>query len=259
MSVSSRQRPSLTSPSSASVHHPASVRSTKTRRPPPPITTVITTPPWARDEPPSPKDRASPVDTTQPQELRPSDAASYTTHSEDPSSRWWTFTLPRTGRWQQPSLETSSPATVKPERKGIKDISISSWLPTSSVRDMTSFSRKDKEKDPEGGRVNDNEHIWDLSSAVPTSPAAQYTLAHTMTPGWDDPWSPRTAVQGPVRNNELDRESSYGMNAVDESEDSDKNGSKWRQRKKRLRIFMLSNIYVPLVRLSAPGLSEKSH
>ncbi|KAG6911877.1 hypothetical protein DXG01_000124 [Tephrocybe rancida] len=197
---------------------------------------------WARDEPPSPKERTSPIATTHP-EPRPSDAASYNTTLDDPSSRWWTFTLPRTGRNQQ----TSEGSTTKPERKGIKDISISSWLPTSSspTRENTAFTRKEKEKDPELGQPNGIERGWDLTTAIPTPPAAQYTLAHNVTPGWDDPWSPRTAVQGPARNN-MDRESSYGLNAVDESDGSDKSGSKWRRRKKRFRVFILSNIYVPL-------------
>ncbi|KAG6842565.1 hypothetical protein C0991_000091 [Blastosporella zonata] len=245
MSVSSRQRPSLTSPSNASIQHTASVRSTNIRRPPPPITTVVTTPPWARDEPPSPKDPTSPVDITQPPEPHPSDAASYIT-SPDPSSRWWTFTLPRTGR-QQWYPEISSPTTAKPDRKGIKDISISSWLqPSSSTRDINGYTRKDKEKDPELGQHNGIERGWDLPTAAPTPSPAQYTLAHTSTPGWDDPWSPRTAVQGPVRNN-LDRESSYDLEPVEESADSDKSGNKWRRRKKRFRVFILSNIYVPLL------------
>ncbi|KAG6860116.1 hypothetical protein C0995_015554 [Termitomyces sp. Mi166 len=243
MSVSSRHRPSLTSPSTASVQHTPSVRSTPARRPPPPVTTVVTTPPWARDEPPSPKDRASITDATHGPDLRPSDAASYSTSPEDSPSRWWTFTLPRTAR-QQPYFNNSSPTTAKPEKKGIKDISIP-WLPApSNARETATFPRKGKKKDAELGQPNHPEHDWTLP--LPTPPSAPYTLSHNMTPGWDDPWSPRTAVQGPTRNH-LYRENSYGLDALDESDESKNGANKWCRRQKRCRVFILSNTYVPLL------------
>ncbi|KAG6885453.1 hypothetical protein C0993_001533 [Termitomyces sp. T159_Od127] len=186
MSDSSRHRPSSTSPSTASVQHTASVRSTCARRPPPPVTTVVTTPrplAWARDEPPSPKDCASVTDTTHGPDPRPSDAASYLTNPEDPPSRWWSFTLPRTARYQ-PQSNAPSPTTAKPERKSIKDISIS-WLPTPSpARETVPSTRKGKEKDAESGQPNDRGHDWALTLPPPL---ASDTLSHNMTPGWDDP------------------------------------------------------------------------
>ncbi|KAF8078505.1 hypothetical protein FPV67DRAFT_58610 [Lyophyllum atratum] len=246
MSVSSRQRP-LSVPSTASLQPSSSVRST-VRRPPPPISTVVTTPPWARDEPPSPKDQTTPlIETNHATESRPSDVASYSTSAPDSTSRWWSFTLPRTSR-QQPSSELSSPTTPKPERKGLKDLSISSWLPTSSsIREGTTFSRKEKEKDPETARPNGTiNRDWDLSVPLPTPHAAPYTLAHNTTPGWDSPWSPRTAAQGPAYSH--NRNSSYGLNQLEsESNESHKTTSMWRRRKQRLRSFILYNAHVPLL------------
>ncbi|KAG6832444.1 hypothetical protein H0H92_001490 [Tricholoma furcatifolium] len=238
MSISSHQRQSSASPSSASIRHTSSVRSTVARRPPPPVVTVITTPPWARGEPPSPTDNVSLIDTTEPSEPRPFDAASYLTSSDHPRSRWWTFTLPRTSRHPQRSESNTS----KQERRGIQDVS--SWLPTSTSREIATPFQKGKEKDPELGQHHHNERNWDL--ALPTPPPAQYTVAQTTTPGWDDPWSPRTAVQGPVRDN-LHRENSDGLSDAGDSERSDKSSGKWNRRKKRFRIFILSNVYVPLL------------
>ncbi|KNZ73407.1 hypothetical protein J132_05830 [Termitomyces sp. J132] len=234
MSVSSRHRPSLTSPSSASVQH---APSTPARRPPP-VTTVVTTPPWARDEPPSPKDRASITDAPHGTDPRLSDAASYLTNSEDPPSRWWTFTLLRTPR-QLPHSSSTGPTTVKPEKKSIRDI----WLPAApTARETAIPAGRDKNKDAELGQPHN--HDWALQ--LPSPPTAPYTLSHNITPGWDDPWSPRTAAQGPVRNH-LSRENSYGLGVSDESNGSEKSTSKWHRRRKRFRVFILSNTYVPLL------------
>lgn len=197
---------------------------------------------WARDEPPSPNDRASVTDSTHGQDPRPFDAASYLTSPEDPPSRWWSFTLPRTAR-QQPQSDNSSPATARPDKKSIRDISIS-WLPTSSpARDVVTSTRKGKEKDAELGQPSNREHDWALT--LPAPPLAPDTLSHNITPGWDDPWSPRPAAQGPAHNT-LYGENFYGLGALDDADGSEK--SRWYRRRKRFRAFILSNTYVPLVR-----------
>ncbi|GLB36260.1 putative saccharomyces cerevisiae YDL133W [Lyophyllum shimeji] len=247
MSISSRQRPSSV-PSTTSLQPTVSLRSTG-RHPPPPISTVVTTPPWARDEPPSPKDQTTPlIDTNQASESRPSDVASYySSNPTDHASHWWTFTLPRPAR-QHPRSDSPTPSTPKHERKGLRDLSISSWLPTSStIREGTSFSRKEKEVDSETARpsgTTDRDH--GLSIALPTPPAAPYTLSHNTTPGWDSPWTPAPAAQGP--SHQHDRNSSYGLIQVEgESNESHKPTSMWRQRKHRLRSFILYDAYVPLL------------
>ncbi|KAE9410983.1 hypothetical protein BT96DRAFT_983646 [Gymnopus androsaceus JB14] len=82
----------------------ASTRSVKSATPKlPNISTVTTVPPWAKDEPPSPKEEVS--STPQPQS-RPEDLASFRSNSDyghnnrntsgsGSLSRWWAFTLPR--------------------------------------------------------------------------------------------------------------------------------------------------------------------
>ncbi|KAG5654797.1 hypothetical protein H0H81_003805 [Sphagnurus paluster] len=243
MSVSSRQR-ELSGPSSASLQHSSSVRSTPRRPPPPPISTVITTPPWARDEPPSPNEQNTPFIEANQAESRPSDVASYTTNNTDSNSRWWTFTLPRTTRYQSPS-EPPSPTTPKPERKGLKDLTISSWLPTStSHREGHTFYHKDTEKD--AGQASSSFRQQGLSITLPP-PTAPYTLAQAMTPGWDSPWSSGAAAQGPSHHR-VHGHNSYGLSqALEDSDASHKTADTWRSRKQRFRAFILTNTYVPLL------------
>ncbi|KAF8225072.1 hypothetical protein L208DRAFT_1307892 [Tricholoma matsutake] len=227
MSVSSRQRPP-SAPSTSSLNHTTSVDAI-----PPPPSIVITVPPWARDEPPSPKEHSSVIDPNLPTALQPSDA-SYNASVSDLNSRWWTFTLPRPTR--QLRLPQSSSTTP---RKSFRDFS---WLPTSSsIREGTFICR---EKDPETAQATSSgKRNWGLSITLPT-PTSPYTLSHNVTPGWDSPWSPRTAIQGleriPIDDNpdhlEEDRNDSY------ESQES----STIRRARKNFRVFILTNTYVPL-------------
>lgn len=87
---------------------------------------------------------------------------------------------------------------------------------------------------------------WGLSITLPTPSAAPYTLAQNVTPGWESPWSPRNAAQGPVHSHT--RESSYDIDELEnDSNASHKSANVWRKRKKKLRAFILTNPYVPLV------------
>ncbi|KAF8973922.1 hypothetical protein BDZ97DRAFT_1647958 [Flammula alnicola] len=234
MSTSSRH-PSL--PSTLSLNHGTSLRSSF-RRPPPPVTTVVTIPPWARDEPPSPKEQdvqASTHEGTHPPDSRMSDVTSLQSSPSDAGSRWWTFTLPRT----RPESFNHVPSSPKTERKSFRDISLS-WMPTSvSQREGSSFLRKDKEKETEHPASH-------LSMPLPAQLPVPYTLSHTNTPGWDTPWTSRTNAQGPVRDNILE---SYGFEE-DHSSGSDHDRrelSRWSRRRKQIRSFILVNTYVPLL------------
>ncbi|KAF9481435.1 hypothetical protein BDN70DRAFT_876422 [Pholiota conissans] len=232
-SASSRQRRTPSLPSSLSLNNGAATF----RRPPPPITTVVTSPPWARDEPPSPTEQAvplsSPHDRSNFLDSRMSDVASLQSNPPDGGSRWWTFTLPRT----RPEAFDRLHSPPKPERKTLRDISLS-WMPASATqREGASFLRKDKEKEPE-------EHT-NLSIPMPAQLPAHYTVSHTSTPGWDTPWTSRSNAQGPSRHDRLE---SYGFEEEDDSSDSGReNISKWSRRKKQLRSFILVNTYVPLL------------
>ncbi|KIK06882.1 hypothetical protein K443DRAFT_673778 [Laccaria amethystina LaAM-08-1] len=231
MSSSSRQQPPSI-PSTTSLNQSASLRSA--RRPPPPVNTVITSPPWARDEPPSPTEKADhTIHGAHLLEPRQSDIVSLQSNASNPPSRWWTFTHPRV---RDPSLDVDT-GPPRPVRRNFRDRSLS-WLPTSaSSREGASFTRKGKEKETDPGEL-----IPPIR--LPSEPSAPYTLAHAVTPGWDIPWSSRLAAQGPLHKHE----NSYGFeNENNEDEESNKDVSLWGKRKRRFRNFILTNTYVPLL------------
>ncbi|KDR85106.1 hypothetical protein GALMADRAFT_53655 [Galerina marginata CBS 339.88] len=237
MSTSSRHRPPSL-PSTTSLNHATSLRSF--RRPPPPVTTVVTSPPWARDEPPSPTEPlASPHDGPHVTESRISDVASFQSNPSEGTSRWWTFTLPRT---RQDTFNLT-PATPKTEKKSFRDISLS-WIPASASQRLgegSTFIRKEKEK--EAG----HDLTPHLSMPLPAQHPVEFTLAHNNTPGWDTPWTPRPAAQGPSRDSGEEEEESYGFRADSHSDSSHKNLSGWALRRKQIRSFILVNTYVPLL------------
>ncbi|KAJ8521460.1 hypothetical protein ONZ45_g1871 [Pleurotus djamor] len=208
--------------SNASLNKSASVRSNALRPPPPPpISTVITSPPWARDEPPSPKEPSSVTDSNHPTtETRPSDvvslqSSSYPGSSTAAASRWWAFTLPRPREMTQADL--LNPA-AKLERKSIVDRSIS-WLPTSAIREAASSSlRKDKER-REIERRKQNQ----------IQPMIRTVLGRTGSPA------------GPSGTPD------YVMSTDRQSDDRNKYLTNWQRRKKQIRRFILTNVYVPLL------------
>ncbi|KAF9015236.1 hypothetical protein BDQ17DRAFT_1340717 [Cyathus striatus] len=229
----------LSSPSTPSLKtlgHTSSVRSL--HKPPPPPVTVVTSPPWARDEPPSPKDQTEPLsDLYNVSESRPSDVASFASSSQ-PGSRWWIFALPRT----RESIHLL-PARSRQDKKSVRDHSVS-WLPTSAsireLREGPSFLRREKERDPEN-EVQGTTQDHPPAISLPTEPTTYFTLAHSRTPGWSSPWTPSQHAQGPV----INREESYGF--TNQRADSEKEGGKWKRRRRRIRSFILTNVYVPLL------------
>ncbi|KAL4268148.1 Regulator of phospholipase D Srf1 [Pleurotus pulmonarius] len=219
-------------PSTASLNKSGSVRSNGLRPAAPPISTVITSPPWARDEPPSPKERTSLSDSQQATESRPSDVASLQSSSypgsHNAASRWWAFTLPRPREMTQNDL--LNPA-ARLERKSIMDRSIS-WLPTSAaIREAASSSIR-KDRDKERAKERDVE---------PESAHDPYTPVQNKTPGWDSPWNERS----PAGPSGIDH--TYGLSANKEADDKNKYLTPWQRRKKQIRRFILNNVYVPLL------------
>ncbi|KAG9222919.1 hypothetical protein PLEOSDRAFT_1088483 [Pleurotus ostreatus PC15] len=248
---SSRTR-APSAPSTASLNKSASVRSNGLRPAAPPISTVITSPPWARDEPPSPKERTSLSDSQQATESRPSDVASLQSSSYPGSyntaSRWWAFTLPRPREMTQNDL--LNPA-ARLERKSIMDRSIS-WLPTSAaIREAASSSlRKDRDKERNKERDAEPESAqdpytpvqkWNPTITLPPTPTAPFTAHHSKTPGWDSPWNERS----PAGPSGIDH--TYGLGASKEADDKNKYLTPWQRRKKQIRRFILNNVYVPLL------------
>lgn len=206
---------------------------------------------WARDEPPSPSDELSPGTNRDPNTAddrpsvhRPSDVTSYNSSLQDESlagpSRWWAFTRHR------PEDSSGQSLTANAARHGVsrdRDRSYSvSWL-------AASLSRRPQDGDANGHvRGEEPERIGTdfrseamsedrLHLDLPPPPQSPITLAQTRTPGWETPWTPR----GPGVTWDVD----VGDN---EEEDDGEKVSKWQKRKKRIRVYMLTNTYVPLVR-----------
>ncbi|KAJ7783911.1 hypothetical protein DFH07DRAFT_789617 [Mycena maculata] len=227
--------------STSTLNASPSVRTVRDRAAPPPVPSVITSPPWAKDEPPSPTDEPF-LDVQHATESRPSVASFHSTYPSDSPSRWWAFTRPR---GDSDANEQLSPQTEnKPDRKNVsfKDRSIS-WLP--SQRDgSTTFPRRIRQQ----SRASSINRNWNLSITLPTPPQASFTLQHNITPGWDVPWTSRVGAQGPPG-----RHNSEGASNFTEEEEEDspvdphKNYSVWHRRRKRLRAFILTNNYVPLL------------
>ncbi|KAG7099325.1 hypothetical protein E1B28_001183 [Marasmius oreades] len=240
MSTSPRPRPP--SPSQSSSVRALSVRGSRPLLPP--LSTVITVPPWAKDEPPSPKEPLDVQHGPTP-ESRASDVASFQSTIDGAPSRWWAFTLPRPNKETNPSeylLETKPKPTTFRSSK--------SWLPssTSAFRDSSTFSRRlgEKPNTNENGGDQPARQPWNRTIQMP-SPIAPFTSAHNPTPGWETPWTARPDAQGPNRN--LETGNSYIFeNAAESSENNSHEDQKsWTARKKRFRIFLLTNTYVPLL------------
>ncbi|KAF7339373.1 hypothetical protein MSAN_02151200 [Mycena sanguinolenta] len=126
------------------------------------------------------------------------------------------------------------PLPERPDRKSVsfRDRSMS-WLPT--PRDTT-FPRRNRQ-------LNRN---WNLSITLPTPPVGAFTAQHNATPGWDAPWTSRVGAQGPAghHNNE---DSTYSDDEETSPVDPEKDHTVWQRRRKRVRAFILSNTYVPLL------------
>ncbi|KAJ3528453.1 hypothetical protein NMY22_g9407 [Coprinellus aureogranulatus] len=237
MSLTERNRPPSL-PSTVSLHNNNASRAS--RRAPPPLAKVVVVPPWARDEPPSPHDdgaSASHDNFNYSAQAQPntSDSVSFQTNPEG-ASRWWSFTLPRV-RDQYSDLRSNSPSSQRPVRKGFREKSMS-WLQAStSLRDTVSGSSARREKDPENGDQ------LSIPMPIPAFPPPT-TVAHATTPGWDMPWSSRLAAQGPNPQYHHDNSSDSD---TDERESAHDGLSGWPAKKKRMRSFILTNTYVPLL------------
>ncbi|KAJ6575234.1 hypothetical protein B0H19DRAFT_1127803 [Mycena capillaripes] len=228
--------------STSTVNRSPSVRTAKDRPPPPPVPSVITSPPWAKDEPPSPTEEPF-TDPLRAVESRPSVVSFQSTYASNSPSRWWAFTRPR-GDSDAALDPNNLQVPEKPDRKSVsfKDRSIS-WLP--NPRDGSTFPRRNRQQSRTGA-INRN---WNLSITLPTPPATSFTMQHNATPGWDAPWTSRVGAQGPPG-----RHNSDASGYIEEDDisspvdvDPDKHGTVWRRRRKRLRTFILSNAYVPLL------------
>ncbi|KDQ63624.1 hypothetical protein JAAARDRAFT_385164 [Jaapia argillacea MUCL 33604] len=246
------------SPSASTVSKTHSVRSHQTIVPASTIKTVVTTPPWARDEPPSPTEDVSPSTTPNPSsrwglESRPSDGISTHSSSGGPPtpgpSRWWTFARPALGDSQSRVFEPEEdPNRSKPDkpRMSLKDRSMSWLSPAMALgRNLEEGPSREKGKDPEVASPTDKST---LQIPLPQPPAAPYTLSHNKTPGWSTPWSPKISdgILG-QRNYTTIPNGGLGEPDLDDYGLSTPHMSPWQRRRKKIRKFLLTNTYAPLV------------
>lgn len=207
---------------------------------------------WAQDEPASPTDDPDVHATPQrPSYSRPSDAASFQSSvppgSVTHGSHWWTFVRPRSRAQGQADYilpggegrvggEGSSYNHGAMMKSAILRLDRSkSWMPTSSHYRSPNLSNlspppakgfKDHRSMLHASRNNQN--TWDHTIELPTA-----TLAQSRTPGWDTPWTARTSRHEPPQAQDL-----FGSDDDHHQKSSKKN---------TLRMFILTNTYVPLV------------
>ncbi|KAI0814842.1 hypothetical protein BC629DRAFT_1588535 [Irpex lacteus] len=237
--LSPHQSPPPSASATSTFSRPHSIHSSHHR--PSAIKTVVTAPPWARDEPPSPGDELPPSAPREQYNLagdrlsdaRPSDVTSYVSsggETVDGPSRWWTFTR------QRPDDSAKEPLTANTRLGFHRGRSLSvNWLPASLSRrpgDHSYFPRDREIQEEEEFIPPDRLHL-DLPPPV----HAPQTLAQAKTPGWDIPWSPRI----PGRTN-----ASWDTTDLSDHE-TDEKKSRWQRRKKRARVYLLTNVYVPLL------------
>lgn len=231
--------------------------SLRSDRRPPPVAVVVTSPresscclyppinfstlAWARDEPPSPTEQIG--STTQDAQLAESHIICDTSSLQssrlpsDSASRWWSFT----SRTRQEALGLLSHSSTKPEKKSVRDISLSWMTPSSSMHEGSTFIRKNKEKEPDA-------HLSHFQVSVPTSTQLPdtVTLPQTAALGWDIPWSSPSLPSAQTPSPQLRR----GTPHASEQELTTTNLSKWSRRTKQIRSFIIANTYAPLVRPS---------
>lgn len=221
---------------------------------------ILTSVAWARDEPPSPLDDgpASASKEYLSDHTRPSaDIASFQSSLPDDNaagpSRWWAFTRHRpdlslTSALSRRQQSTDDELTLRGSHSRDRSKSLG-WprlgasLSRRSQDESTFPSRTNEAKDSPRTikRANTPNFHIDLPPPEPVM-----TLAHNMTPGWDSPWTPRPPADL------VSRIRSNGNGTIHEEEtDSREEGHEklgtWARRRKKYRIFMLTNVYVPLV------------
>jgi hypothetical protein len=195
-------------------------------------------------------DATDSVTTRNATEPRPSDDASYRSsyaagHAR-PESRWWTFTLHRPRG--SSSVDPADPPQLEKKPSSSKGRS-KSWLisPTRERRFNENAYPLAGKPSFIGSPVLDDPMHWSRPPAKRNS----ITMAHTTTPGWDSPWTPRAPREGSEPDSYLDGPSLPGH-------DRDVDPTSWGKRKNRFRAFILSNPYVPLVSVRSNSAAQSN-
>jgi len=110
------------------------------------------------------------------------------------------------------------------------------WLPTNRrSQDVTPSKSLGFDQHRSGRSENGAPSNWGLTIDLPPPPSAPFTMAQSHTPGWNSPWTPRVPNQPMSLEEEM-----FGRDTSDE-------GEKTMSRRKRLRSFILTNTFVPLL------------
>ncbi|KAI0788609.1 hypothetical protein C8Q75DRAFT_734297 [Abortiporus biennis] len=215
--------------------------------------TVVTAPPWARDEPPSPYDQETAGAAHSKEHLseqpRPSDVASsqssYAPEDQfEGPSRWWAFTRHR------PQDSASTPLTTRfPKTPTLRDRSLSiAWLTYPIHRRSQDDTQTSQEKDIEAPRPSQHDtEAHDRGFHLDLPPPDPLTISQNQTPGWDSPWAPRAPAELVARITGNAANGDAGHNVETSSEENDEKLSRWARRRKRFRVYILTNTYVPLI------------
>lgn len=240
---------------------------------------------WARDEPPSPaesEDEHTP--TTSVLQVRPSTSATSeggsvsattaTKHAFEQrgGTSWWTFNrkpgqpsqhehddpndseqpIPSTStklNWPMLNPANAAEKWTRPFRERSKTwLSNAPYFLNEKRRSQETEKEERDEESPRqsGGESADLEERPQWNLHLPPPPREdEFTLTQSRTPGWQTPWTARPSLPANSLTSAAIRlQEGPGHH---DSDDEEKQRSKWYIRRKRLRAFILNNNYVPLV------------
>ncbi|KAG8795760.1 hypothetical protein FRC12_010201 [Ceratobasidium sp. 428] len=244
---------------------------------------VITVPPWAQNDPPTPQtDPPKPSLNVQPPAvhiddhtalLSPRPSGSLRSFNQSPSSsnppnQSPSSTQPPTTDPQPPSSPTSASwwsYVPYPLRKASQGSTFKRKLSTQDEPPSQPQSPPPAQSadDPSSSRGRGGARGNTLKLSLPAGP---FTLNQTQTPGWETPWAPHPPAayrgggpNGVSKDRGGDGSQFYAggkelgplasrrtAGGDDDDERSKKRGGRWVQTKRRLRLYILKNDYVPL-------------
>jgi hypothetical protein len=192
---------------------------------------------WAKNEPPSPTDShlelpPSLGGTYGLPDARRSDLSQNSTAGPSGEQRWFPFTRRR------PTLSSEVFGAEPSLERRPTILGFTHRQDRSPPLGEKSFEQAPSRSPDRGLRI-----------ALPTTPAPPFTLSHGRTPGWDSPWTARPLESFPHLN--VYEQLQNG----DSSEEQGSTGS-WSRARKRARVYLLNNTYVPLVKHTLMDLAE---
>jgi hypothetical protein len=197
---------------------------------------------WAKNEPPSPTDSHLEL----PQSLggtyglpdaRRSDLSQNSSAGPSGEQRWFPFTR-RRPTVLSPEVFGAEPSFNRLERRPTIHVGFTHREDRSTALGEKSFEQAPSRSPDRGLRI-----------ALPTTTVPPFTLSHGRTPGWDSPWTARPLETFPHQN---------VYEQLQNGDSSEEQGSTglWPRARKRARVYLLNNTYVPLVKHTLMDLAE---